>query len=126
MKTLVYSPGDNDNGDEAIVRCVDKRENGVTLCLYISDQLHWFRGHFPGRPVLPGVVQTHWAIGYGARYLNLPTRINKLEVIKFKKLIRPEMEINLQLDIKPNGKLAYSYQHNGDEMSSGRIVYQTL
>lgn len=125
MKTVVNSNGDKDTGVEAIVHGVDKREHGVTLRLYIFDQLHWFRGHFPDRPILPGVVQTHWAIGYGARYLNLPTRINKLEVIKFKKLIRPDMEITLQLDIKPNGKLAYSYQHNGDEMSSGRIVYQT-
>ncbi|MFK0573819.1 hypothetical protein [Endozoicomonas sp.] len=109
--------------DEAIIRSVDRRENGLTIRLYIPDELHWFRGHFPDRPVLPGVVQTHWAIGYGVRYLNLPDRIRKLEVIKFKNLIRPDMEITLQLDIKANGKLTFSYRHNSDEMSSGRVVY---
>lgn len=123
MKATGEGNRDKDNGDEAIVRSVEQRENGVTICLYISDKLHWFRGHFPGCPILPGVVQTHWAIGYGAQYLNLPSRISKLEVIKFKNLIRPDMEITLQLDIKPNGKLVFSYHHNNDEMSSGRIVY---
>ena len=111
--------------DEVIIRSVDHRENGIIIGFYIPDELHWFQGHFPGSPILPGVVQTDWAITYGARYLNLPTHISRLEVIKFKNLIQPDMEVDLELDIKPNGKLAFIYRHNGDEMSSGRIVYHT-
>ncbi len=109
--------------DKPLVRSVDQQETAVILNLYIPDQLHWFRGHFPGHPVLPGVVQIHWVIGYGAQYLHLPTGIKKLEAVKFKQLILPNTALTLQLAHKVNGKLTFSYQHNAQEMSSGRVVY---
>lgn len=108
---------------EAVIRSVDQQEKKLIINLKISAGLEYFQGHFPDRPVLPGVVQTHWAIQYGIRYLGLPGRIKKLEVIKFKHLIRPNMEIALKLELKPNGKLSFSYSHEGHVMSSGRIVY---
>ena len=108
---------------EAVIRSVDQQEKTLIVNLNIPPELDYFQGHFPDRPVLPGVVQTHWAIQYGAQYLELPDRIKKLEVIKFKNLIRPNMEIALKLELKPSGKLTFSYSHEGNVMSSGRIVY---
>ena len=108
---------------EAVIRSMVQEEKALTIHLYIPAELDYFRGHFPDRPILPGVVQTHWAINYGADYLGLPRRIKKLEVIKFKNLIRPEMDLELKLELKPNGKLAFSYLCDENVMSSGRIVY---
>lgn len=109
--------------DEPVTCSVEQEENSVTLSLFIPDELHWFRGHFPEYPVLPGVVQTHWAIGYGNQYLGLPVRIKKLEAVKFKNVIRPEVTLTLRLSLSPNGKLVFSYHQNTQEMSSGRVVY---
>ena len=108
---------------EAVIRHKRQAEHHLFMTLFIPPELDYFRGHFPNRPVLPGVVQTHWAILYGCQYLNLPDRIKRLEVIKFKHLIRPEMEIDLSLELKANGKLNYRYMLADDVMSSGRIVY---
>ena len=38
---------------------------GETFTLAIGADLIAFRGHFPGNPVLPGVVQVDWAIRFG-------------------------------------------------------------
>ncbi len=108
---------------EANILKVCERDRGVMLTLFLQPELEYFQGHFPERPVLPGVVQTHWAIHYGKRYLNLPVRIKKLEVIKFKHIIKPGMEIELDLELKANGKLSFSYRCDADVMSSGRVVY---
>ena len=108
---------------EADVKSIHQDENTLTLQLYTQPELEYFKGHFPGRPILPGVVQTHWAIHYGAIHLGLPEKIKKLEVIKFKNLIQPEMDITLKLELKANGKLSFSYLSGDNVMSSGRIVY---
>ena len=108
---------------EAVIKNIQRDGNSLIIHLYIQPELEYFRGHFPGRPILPGVVQTHWAIKYGAIHLKLPEQIRRLEVIKFKNLIQPDMEITLELVLKPNGKLSFRYLSDGDVMSSGRIVY---
>ncbi|MDZ7668576.1 MAG: hypothetical protein U5Q16_03845 [Gammaproteobacteria bacterium] len=50
--------------DEAFL--VDARPGpaGVRYLLYVHPAIRWFGGHFPGRPLLPGVVQVDWAVRY--------------------------------------------------------------
>ena len=108
---------------EADIRDIEKGTNTLTIHFYTQPELEYFKGHFPGRPILPGVVQTHWAIHYGATYLGLPDTIKRLEVIKFKNLIQPDMELSLRLELKANGKLVFQYLCDSNVMSSGRIVY---
>ncbi|WP_066017329.1 hypothetical protein [Endozoicomonas atrinae] len=108
---------------EPLVETVEKSGQSVQLTLFVPEELSYFRGHFPGHPVLPGVVQTHWAIGYGAQYLGLPQRIKRLEVIKFQNLIQPKTRLTLKLELNSKGKLVFSYDQQGRVMSSGRIVY---
>ena len=105
---------------------VDKDDNALTIIMHLPEELEYFKGHFPGRPVLPGVVQTGWAITYGARYLGCPEQVKKLEVIKFRQLIRPGHDVELHLERKANGKLNFTYRQDGEVMSSGRIVYPEL
>ena len=45
----------------AILSTLDESPEHRWLML-ISPELDWFRGHFPDNPVLPGVVQLHWAV----------------------------------------------------------------
>ena len=108
---------------EPVIRHIVREENGISLTLFVQPELSYFEGHFTNHPVLPGVVQTDWAIRYAAQYLDLPCSIKKLEVIKFKSLITPDTELNLTLQLKANGKLVFQYLLDGEVMSSGRIVY---
>ncbi|WP_263079583.1 hypothetical protein [Endozoicomonas sp. Mp262] len=107
-----------------VIRSVEKQDDRVVMQLSIPAGLAYFKGHFPGNPVLPGVVQTHWAIHFACEYLGTPETIQKLEVVKFQNLILPGMDLVLTLELKANGKLQFSYQCDEKRMSSGRIVFR--
>lgn len=94
------------------------------LRLDISQELGWFRGHFPGRPVLPGVVQIHWAaLAAVARFgfREVPTAINRL---KFKNVIVPPSIIELSIARPRRKEVAFSYGGKGKIYSEGRLVFE--
>ncbi|KAB2840154.1 MAG: AMP-binding protein, partial [Burkholderiales bacterium] len=43
-----------------------RRREGETLVLQlrVAPELDFFAGHFPSQPILPGVMQVHWAIHF--------------------------------------------------------------
>ncbi|MCK9563988.1 MAG: hypothetical protein M0R02_14850, partial [Bacteroidales bacterium] len=94
------------------------------LHLHIPDSLYYFNGHFPGNAVLPGVVQTHWAIHYArARFSGLDTFAG-LEAIKFQHVIRPGAVVALELHWQPDrARLNFSYHSARARHASGRVLF---
>lgn len=87
-----------------------------------------FRGHFPGQPVLPGVAQIHWAVRTAQRHLSCRGRFSGLEALKFRRLIVPPADIELDLDwADDTGLLGFRYTSAGDRRvcSSGRLRFTT-
>ena len=98
--------------------------NKCTLQLFIPSYLYYFNGHFPGRPVLPGVVQMHWAINYAKDLLGIDGLFSSLEVIKFQKIIGANEKVDLELEYdEAKSKLKFSYIKNGQPASSGRVSF---
>ena len=93
------------------------------LLLDISPGLGWFRGHFPGRPVLPGIVQVHWAVLVSAAYFGfqqVPTAINRL---KFKNVIVPPSVVELSVARSTKDEISFRYTGAGKQYSEGRLVF---
>jgi hypothetical protein len=90
----------------------------------IQDELIYFDGHFEGNPVLPGIVQIHWAEAFGRRLFALSGQFKHLEVIKFQKIIVPgyTVIITLEYDDTKN-KLLFQYESEKGIHSSGRICF---
>jgi 3-hydroxymyristoyl/3-hydroxydecanoyl-(acyl carrier protein) dehydratase len=106
-----------------VVESVKHHEDAVELELLIPSNLLYFKGHFDQAPVLPGVVQIHWAIEFGRQYFRLPETFTGLEVIKFQDLIIPQAQIKLTLHHpRHSNKLSFSYTSFRGRHSSGRIV----
>jgi 3-hydroxymyristoyl/3-hydroxydecanoyl-(acyl carrier protein) dehydratase len=95
----------------------------VMRCL-IPPELDYFNGHMDGNPVLPGIVQIHWAEAFGRRWLPISGRFQCLEAIKFQNVVLPDYEVQLDLDFNAdNGKLYFCYQSKRGVHSRGRICF---
>ena len=84
---------------------VDPRITGETIEppradfeLIVPEDLYYLQGHFAGRPVLPGVVQVHWAISMGQRVLSLQPNFIGIEALKFHRIIEPLTPLELALE----------------------------
>lgn len=97
----------------------------ATLFLELPYNLYYFDGHFPGNPVLPGVVQTHWAIHYGKELFNIQGEFSHLEAIKFQHIITPENTLTLKIKYNEDkNKLTFSYSATNIKYSSGRVAFK--
>ncbi|MGH8400145.1 MAG: 3-hydroxyacyl-ACP dehydratase FabZ family protein, partial [Gammaproteobacteria bacterium] len=86
----------------------------------------WFEGHFPGQPILPGVVQIGWAVHFAHTLHGLGPEVANLEQIKFRRPIFPGTRLTLQLTPSADGqKLRYEYRDAEASYSSGTLDYGT-
>lgn len=96
----------------------------LVLELHVPAELAHFDGHFPGLPVLPGVVQVDWAVRFARERLALAGDFLRLENLKFLALVRPGSRLQLELRLEPDGGLlAFAYASGARKCSSGRLVF---
>jgi 3-hydroxymyristoyl/3-hydroxydecanoyl-(acyl carrier protein) dehydratase len=96
----------------------------ATFELSLPEQSDAFRGHFPGRPILPGVAQIDWVTQLAARYWALAPIASDFQV-KFRSIIGPGMKLTLALRLdRPKRRLHFEYRCEGTIMSSGRIALE--
>ena len=61
--------------------------------------LYYLQGHFRGEPVLPGVIQVHWAIQLADERFDLKPSFAGFEALKFHRTIKPETSLRLVLEL---------------------------
>lgn len=95
--------------------------NKFEACFLFEPTAEYFKGHFPKFPVLPGVIQIHFAIYYlKTKYKIIPNHysINKL---KFSGIILPSTTINFTLEKKSDTEFCFTYAAESKVYSSGTI-----
>jgi len=96
----------------------------ATLRFEVSPALSFFDGHFAGYPILPGIVQVHWAIEYTRQYFKVPSEIVGIENLKFLRLVRPGAMLALVLRYESTKrKMYFSYDGSTVKYSSGAVVF---
>jgi 3-hydroxymyristoyl/3-hydroxydecanoyl-(acyl carrier protein) dehydratase len=93
--------------------------------LRVPATLEHFAGHFPGLPILPGVVQVDWAMRLAAEQLPSVRGVTSIDRLKFMAPVSPGavMKLTLAHDAT-RGRVQFAYRLNGRDCASGVIVYR--
>lgn len=102
---------------------VTSRPQAATLEFAVSPGLRCFRGHFPARPMLPGVVQLGWAIGLAREQFALDAAVERLAGLKFSRIIAPGARLRLDLDwSSEQRRLSFTFSERDVVCSRGQVM----
>lgn len=83
-----------------------------------------FAGHFPGEPILSGLLQVDWAIRLGRETFGLEDSFHRLDHLKFMAPIRPTEPVELRLAWNgATGCLDFLYSGPAGRKSQGLAVF---
>jgi 3-hydroxymyristoyl/3-hydroxydecanoyl-(acyl carrier protein) dehydratase len=103
----------------------DENTQEYVIEFILPQNLFYFKGHFQGRPVLPGFVQISWAIHYAQELFGELGTFVRLEAIKFQQVIQPREKIKLKLRWEEEKhRLFFGYSNKNNTNSMGRVVFK--
>ncbi|MCY1043149.1 AMP-binding protein [Corallococcus sp. bb12-1] len=102
---------------------LERAPERVLLSVDVQEGSPFFDGHFPGTPILPGVVQVEWALLLGREHFALPPDFLRMETLKFQQVIPPGTQLTLELTwAAESGRLGFKLTSAAGAHASGRIV----
>ena len=81
-----------------------------------------FAGHFPGQPIVPGVVLLDQAILFAEKMLACPVGNWQVGNAKFLSPVLPGEVLTFALTQKPSGAIAFALQCEGRPVASGSLT----
>lgn len=90
-----------------IEKIVDRSENSITTSKKLTGEEDFFRGHFPGSPVFPGVLMCESVFQTGALLMSLKGQsaggnkkavVTRIQNAKFKNMAVPGDELHITVD----------------------------
>ncbi len=80
--------------------------------------------HFPGKPIVPGVVILGEVLESIGQSLGEPLVIIDVPVVKFHSPLRPHEILDLRFDLLPEQHLTFSCQVGSRRIASGQFIFQ--
>ncbi len=104
---------------EPRVENVVRTDGGWSADFTFDADAMYFQGHFPGFPILPGVVQLGAAHRFAELFARAPLRIGTVKKLKFQRIIHPGEKVRFSLERRSDSEYAFRYEAGGEVCSSG-------
>jgi 3-hydroxymyristoyl/3-hydroxydecanoyl-(acyl carrier protein) dehydratase len=82
----------------------------------------YFAGHFPGRPIVPGVALLEVVVEFAREWLGARCRLSELPVVKFMAPLGPGEEFVVMLEEQTDCRLRFRVVRGDTLIASGSIV----
>jgi 3-hydroxymyristoyl/3-hydroxydecanoyl-(acyl carrier protein) dehydratase len=92
--------------------------------LQFSASEPFFAGHFPGRPVVPGVMLIDRAVSAARELLGRDAVLEGIGKVKFSNPVLPDEIIHLRMELRSETVVAYSFLKDGTACASGVLRFR--
>jgi predicted hotdog family 3-hydroxylacyl-ACP dehydratase len=92
-----------------------------TLDLPLDDR--WFEGHFPGRPILPGISQMALVLDALSRRQETPVILNGIAFARMRQPVVPGDPLQLTWDERPDGALRVALSRGGTMVTNAELLF---
>jgi len=96
----------------------------VETNLEFSASAPFFKGHFPGRPVVPGVMLIDRAVASARELSGREAVLESAAKVKFSKPVLPDETVVLRLERRNEADFAYSFLKDGTVCASGVLRFR--
>lgn len=83
----------------------------------------FFEGHFPGRPVTPGVMLIDRAVSAARNMVGRNIVPKSIRKVKFSNPVLPDETVKLKMDRRGEGEVAYLFSKDGAPCASGVLFF---
>ena len=90
---------------------------------FTLEKNEFFKGHFPGAPIMPGVAQLGFAVEGARKSFAIGGALREAKKLKFLHIMEPGHDYALVLSRKGEGEIAYEFREGESLCSSGTLVF---
>lgn len=90
---------------QSLVKLVPESADRFTAHFYVDPSWELFKGHFPGFPLLPAVLQLEMTVRACERFLDFPCRLVRVVKAKFSRKVLPGDTLDMETRITRNNDL---------------------
>lgn len=104
---------------------LDKASRSLACRLLVPYDMPVFGGHFPNKPIVPGVVQVGWAVELARTQGLVQGRLTGISAAKFRRIVQPAMSLAASLTYDAQaGQLEFRYRLGGAAVTTGRVRFE--
>jgi len=95
--------------------------NAIERSCLVPPDLSCFPGHFPGSPMVPGVLQLDWALGLAEVWLGHAPRVLEIESLKLLLPLEPGARFRIRVEQPKSTQLRVKLWSDGEVFAKARI-----
>lgn len=99
----------------------DRSPNAIERSCLVPPDLSCFPGHFPNRPMVPGVLQLDWALALAEVWLGRAPRVLEIESLKLLLPLEPGARFRIRVEQPKSTQLRVKLWSDGEVFAKARI-----